>query len=174
MPALANVIQSYMANTGKTLAIVGGIVLVLVAIRVGLGVAHKPDDQQLIREAIQRSIQDSKEGKANGVLQLLSDDLKVNSTTMADTGQIAQFIRTNKPDLTVDDDKALVTGDEARVISPITLKIPLIGIEQKIKNVTLVFKKEDSHGFLFLPERKWKLTDVQLPDTAIQDAIMGN
>lgn len=161
-----------MANVGKTLAITGGIVALLLVARVGIGLTSKPDDQKLIREALQRSIQDSKEGKASGVLQLLSDNFQVNSASSGvDTGQIAQFIRTNKPDLKVDNDTALITGDEARIVSPVTLKIAVL--ERKIPEVTLVFQKEDGRGFLFLPERKWRLTDVRVPETALQDAILG-
>ncbi|RYG46636.1 hypothetical protein EON79_09610 [bacterium] len=165
-----------MTSTGKTIAIVGGILVVLVVARVGIGLANQPDDQTLIRAAIKESIQDSKEGKPGGVLDLLSDNFKVNSDSVnASPGQISQFIRNQKPEITVVNDKALVTGDEARIVSPVDLKLGLLGqsIERQIKEVTLVFRKEDSRGFLFIPQKKWKLTDVRVPETAILDVIAG-
>ncbi|RYG37926.1 hypothetical protein EON81_05220 [bacterium] len=166
-----------MTSTGKTIAIVGGILVVLVGVRVGIGLVNQPDDQTLIRAAIKESIQDSKEGKPGGVLDLLSDNFKVNSNTMGiNQGQISQFIRNQKPELTVVNDKALVTGDEARIVSPVDLKLNMLGqsMERQIKEVTMVFRKEESRGFLFLPQKKWKLTDVRVPDTAILEVLAGS
>lgn len=147
-----------------------GIALLLVAILGGVLLTvtgAKPNDAQLIREALDRSIKASREGRPGGVVDLLSRQLKFNEQEMSgNVGQIAQFIREQRPDLTVERVEPLVTGDEARVTSPVTLKLGFLGQSRdfRIKEVTLVFKKEASRRWLIIPDHKWSLSEVRAVD----------
>jgi len=156
--------------TKLIVAIVAALVVIL-GIRIGISAMSKPDDQKLIQAALKESIEASKEGRPGGVLDLLSDNLKFNSQDLTvNKSQIARFIHDNKPDVEVKDQKALVTGDEARIVSPVELTLGPFG-HRTMNEVTLVFNKEAAREFLIVPTHRWRLVDVRVPDTALTDML---
>jgi hypothetical protein len=163
-----------MNKTAKTLLIVVAVVAILGGIRVALSLGGKQDDQKLISEALQESLQASKEGRPGGVLDKLSASFKFNDQEMtANTRQIADFIKKQKPDVTIQNSEAVITGDEARIVSPVDLKVNFLGqsIDRRLKEVTIVFRKEEAREFLVIPTRKWRLTDVRVPDSTVTDLL---
>ena len=146
--------------------------LVLIFVRVGIGLANQPSDQAQIQTALKNSLEAGREGKPGSVISMLSDQLKVNNQTAPDLSQIAQFIRENKPDVTVERTQALITGDEARIVSPVDVKVNFVGqtLQQRLEGVTLVFRKEPARQFLVLPTSAWRLTEVRLPENGLSIA----
>ena len=144
-----------------------GVVVALVILRFTL-FAPQPNDQQQITQALNDSIEASKEGRAGGVLDLLSAKFKVNDQE-PNHFDIAKFIRNNKPDITVYNTNAVINGDTARIDTSVEVKISILkqDFDQKIDNVTLVFQKEDARKFLVIPTTAWHLTDVEVPNNAI-------
>ena len=139
------------------------LALLLLLLRVTI-FASPPDDQKQIAQALQDSIQASREGRPGGVLDLLSDKFQINSQS-PNHFDIAKFIRENKPEVEVYNTNAIVSGDTARIDTPVHVKFHILTqeIDQKIDHVTLVFQKEDGHKFLFIPDKEWHLVDVQAP-----------
>lgn len=165
----SGVIRS-MNQTAKVAAAVVAVVVVLGAVRIGIGLSQPQDDQKAIQKALDESLQASREGRPGGVLDLLSNDLKVNDqSSPASTQQIAKFIHDQKPDVTVENPKAFVSGDDATITSPVDLKLDFLGqnMSQRIDGVTLQFHKENAHAFLIFPTKKWVLTDVRVPQSAL-------
>jgi hypothetical protein len=154
--------------------VIVGIVIVLLCAKVAINIANKPDDPKLIQLALTEAIQASREGKPGGVMDLLSQNLKLNGTDVAaNANQIRDFIRKQHPDITVDDPSPQITGNEARIVSPVQLDFGLIG-KRSVPDVTMIFRKEDATEYLIIPTRKWRLTEVMAPDYAVAEFVSGN
>src|SRR4051812_25538220 len=114
-----------------------GIVVALILLRVTI-FAPQPDDQALIQNALKDSIEASKEGRPGGVLDFLSSKFKINSESPG-RFDIAKFIREHKPDITVYNTKAIISGDTARIETPVEVKLSVLtqNFDQTIDHVTL-------------------------------------
>lgn len=162
-----------MDKGAKALIGVVGLLVVLGGVRIAIGLANQPDDPKLIRQALDRAIQASREGKPGGVLDLLSKDLKLNDTDVGiHRADINKFIREQKPDLVVLDPTPKIIGEEARIVSPVELDLGILG-KRNLSQVTLIFKKEDATEYLVFPVRAWRLTEVRAPDTAVNELMGG-
>ena len=156
-----------MKDPKKVIFLMLGVVATLVLLRFTL-FAPQPNDQVLIERALQESIQASKDGRPGGVLDILSSKFRINDQSPG-RFDIAKFIRQNKPDVTVYNTKAVVSGDSARIETPVEVKLSVLNqnFDQRIDNVTLVFQKEDAHRYLVIPTTEWHLTDVEVPNDSI-------
>ena len=160
----------------KVVIAVIAVVVVLIGIRFAMTRSGGLTDQQQIEVALAESIKASKEGRPGGVMDKLSSKLQVNEMdTGSNRGQIAQYIKDNRPDVTILNKQAVVTGDEARIVSPVDIEVNLLGnkMSRQMKEVTLVFRKEDDREYLIFPVTKWKLAEVEVPDSALADFMMG-
>jgi len=163
-----------MGQTTKGFLILGAILVFLVGARTILGLIRPQSDKALIETALKESIQASKDGHPNGVLDKLSNNIQYNGTSAGGHQQeIADFIRDKKPDVVVENLDPVVTGDEATIVSPIDLKLSLLGqsMEKHVKDVTLLFKKEEDREWLIIPTHKWKLVEVHVPDASVAELI---
>lgn len=160
-----------MGKTAKTIGIIAGVILVLFVARIGLSMASRPDDQKLIQNALAEAVKASKEGKPGGVMDLLSKNLKVNDQEVGANGrQIADFVRQQKPNITVLEPQAQITGEEGRIVSPVELELFPFG-KRTLNEVTMIFRKEDATEYLVLPVTKWRLTEVRVPDTSVAEFV---
>jgi hypothetical protein len=159
--------QLDMKDPRKIIFLMIGVVAALVILRFTL-FAPSPNDQVLISQALMDSIQASKEGRPGGVLDLLSSKFKINDQEPG-RFDIAKFIRERKPDVTVDNDKAVVSGDSAQIQTSVEVKLSFLNqnFDQRVDNVTLVFQKEAAHKYLVIPTTAWHLTDVEVPNNSI-------
>ncbi len=159
-----------MAPSVRNAAILIAAALVLVGIMVTLVATNHPSDDVLIKQALTESIEASRKGQAGGVLDLLSKQLKVNQQAAPESSSIAKFIRESRPDITLTNEKPLVTGDEARIVSPMDLKLNFLGqsVSRHLDNVTLVFRREEGRSLLFLPVAKWRLSEVRMPENQVE------
>lgn len=153
---------------------IGGGVLgvVLVAFGVKFALAGRVDDQQLIRQALSEALKASKEGRPGGVMEKLSFKVNVNGSDYSSRDSaIANYIKNNHPDVTFGNDRAVVTADEATIVTPATVKLELLGnaMERTIQKVTLVFHRENDYEWLIIPTKKWRLAEVRVPDNALSD-----
>ncbi|MBN9503549.1 MAG: hypothetical protein J0H02_17365 [Armatimonadetes bacterium] len=146
----------------RPILIVAVILVVLVGIRTIMSLGG-PDDKQLVREALKKSIVASKEGRPGGVLDKLSKNLTVDGQSVGSSSQISQFIKSSKPDIEVVNTEPVVIGDEAKITSPVKVKFSLPGgnsIDRTIEDVTLTFAREDSMKWLIFPSKQWRLREV--------------
>lgn len=126
---------------------------------------YGPSDQQLIREALNQAIEASREGRPGGVMELLGDKFHVNSD-LPTSGQVADFIKSGRPDVSVPETSAFVSGDSARLTAPVRVKFSYLGInlDQTVKDVTLEFTREPAHEWVLVPYHRWKLTGITVPE----------
>ncbi len=157
----------------KPVFIAIGILVLLLAIRIGVGFINQPDDRALIKQAIDDSVQASRQGKPGGVLDLLSRNFKFNDIQLGNSGQVANLIRESKPELSISNLAPIVTGDDARLTTPIDLKLNLLGHETSghINDVHMVFKKEEAREWLVIPTHKWRLVEITAPPDALSQFI---
>jgi hypothetical protein len=150
-----------------------GVVIVLLAI-VGLKAVmtmNGPSDQVLVRQALTEAIKASKEGRAGGVMDYLSDQLKLNDQS-PERRQIAEFIKNSHPDISVEHpDPVVREGDgTAQINSPVAIKFSLpmgATIDKTIPNVTMKFEREDARTWLVIPTKQWRLVEVTVPQASI-------
>ena len=158
-----------------------GILALVLALIVGFRVVSLTmggkDDATLIRESLRQSLEASRKGEPGSVLDLLSSSITVNGEGQEGArGQVASFIRKQKPDIRVANQTPIVTGDEARITSPVTItaSIPILGDQTfDLKDVVLTFQKETAHEYLVIPVKKWRLTGVTAPPDAISSLAFG-
>jgi hypothetical protein len=148
--------------------VVFALVLLLV-LRVGISLSNRPSDQVLIERALDEAIQASKEGRPGGVLDLLSANLKVNDQLIgASNREIANFVRDQKPDVKVLEPSARIIGEEGRIVSLVDLDLGILGV-RRLKEVTMIFRREEATELVFIPTTKWRLVEVRVPDSTISD-----
>ena len=160
--------KTYMKRAYGLLALV---LLLVVGFRVVTLLTDRKDDKTLIQQALRQSLEASRKGEAGSALALLSESIRVNGEDQGgNRSGVAETIRKLKPDVTVANQNPLVTGDEATITSPVTLRasLPVFGDQAlDLKQVTLTFRKETGHAYLVFPVTQWRLTGV----TASPDAI---
>ena len=159
-----------MARGGKILLVTGGVVLLLVGAKLAVGLFSKVDDKTLILEAVKDGLKASKEGRPGGVLEKLSASLTVNGEgTPGAKSQIADYIKRLKPDVEFKSLEPQVFGDEARIETPATMSVSILGMNQSVelKNVTITLKREDSYEYLIFPKKAWRVSDVQVDVSAL-------
>ena len=143
--------------------ILGIVIVFAVGGRMILSVLNPPNDLALIKTALADSIKATKEGRPGGVMDKLSVNLKFNGESESgNRNEIARYIRNSRPEVTVEQIEPVVTGDEARIVSPVDLKIGLLGVnkEAHLKEV----KKRIMNGFFShlkngkLPKFRFQMT----------------
>ena len=159
--------------SSKAKLLVGVVVAIALAIPVLMILArdNRPDDV-LIREALAESIEASREGRPGGVMDFISNQLKINQQGGISQGQIARWIRDNKPDVKVIDTEIKVAsdGESAELTSDVEVKgeigvaIAKQKFERTFTGVRMTFQKEDGRKFLIIPSKVWRLTAVDVPD----------
>ena len=162
-----------MGKTNKALVAVVLAIVLFACVRVAISIVNKPDDPKLIQEALTDAIRASREGRPGGVVELFSDNLKLNNVNVGgNERQVMDFIQKQKPDIVFADTHAQITGSEARIVSPVSLDLGILG-KRNLKEVTLIFKKESSTDFLIIPTTKWRLVEVRAPESAVSDLFEG-
>ena len=156
------------------LALVLGLLIGFRVVSVAMG---QKDDATMIQESLRQSLEASRKGESGSVLDLLSSSIKVNGEEQNDARrQVADFIRKQKPAITVANQTPIVTGDEASITSPVTItaSIPLLGDQTfDLKDVVLTFQKETAREYLVIPVKKWRLTGVTAPPDALSSLAFG-
>lgn len=151
------------------------LLLAVIAIAAGVVAAlfvfardNRPDKEQ-INAALDESIAASKEGRAGGVLDLMSDQFEVSGIGKINRNWLAARIRENKPDVAFTNETLEINGDQAEMTADASLRLKIsLGpvsrdLSPSLKGVKLVFRKEDARKFIFVPARVWKLAEVKLP-----------
>jgi len=153
----------------RNFAVLLSAAVLLLGLKFAINSFNRPTDEVLIQQALAASIEASRKGEPGGVIDMLSQQLKVNQQLAPDTSEIKRFIKASHPEVTLSNTRALVTGNEARIVSPVNLKFSFLGqtVNQPIDSVTLVFQKEEAREFLFLPVSKWRLIEVRMPENQV-------
>lgn len=158
----------------KTFLILGMLLVFLVGGKVILSTLQPQDDKKLIQEALTESIKASREGRPGGVMDKLSVNIKYNDQDVSGNSRdIARYIRESKPDIVVENPEPDISGEEAKINSPVTLSVSFLGhsVDKRIKNVTLIFRKESDRDYLIFPATKWKLAEVRVPDDSVAGLV---
>lgn len=158
----------------KALAILAAALVAAVGLKLGSSLLNPPADKTLIAEAVAAAVKDSREGKPGSVVDLISKNLVINDqTSQGDPRQVSEFIRKARPDVTIERPDPTITGDEARIVSPVMLEASFLGqrMERRMGEVTLVLRKEEDRDWLIIPRKTWKLVEVRVPETSIADLV---
>lgn len=148
------------------------ILIVLIGVRVVVGLKPQEDDRTAIRRVLSESIAASREGRPGGVMDKLSSGLKVNNEEAgSNLREVANFIKKQRPEIVVSNPNPIVTGDEARITSPVEMSVSFLGQTRNIhlKDVTLLFRREDARTFGVVPTKTWKLAEVTGATPSIAD-----
>jgi len=160
--------------TSKNAAIVG-IACLALAGGIWLVFSPGPSDQEQIKEALAKSIKASREGRPGGVLELLSSNFKVNNTEYSTSStNFTNAIRNYKPDLKVANTTPAISGDQATIISDVTLDASILSMHKTvdIPQATFTFHKESGTKWGLIPSKDWKLDQVTIPQSSV-DQVMA-
>jgi hypothetical protein len=166
-----------MTSGKKILSATGGLVLLLLVGKIGLGFMNQPDDKTLIAAAIKEAQNAGKEGRPGGVLDFLSVSLNVNGSDVeGNRGEIAKYIKNSKPDIELTNIEPIITGEEARLESPANVKIGIAMLSKTvtIPNVVVNLKKEVGRDWFIIPRKSWKITQIRAPIEDFTSLFMGN
>ncbi len=127
-----------------------------------------PSDQALIEEALREATKNGKEGKPGGVLDYLSGDFRVGEFAPT-SGDVADFVKNQKPEVTILDPKPIIRGDLAEITSSVSIKFGVgnIGTTQTVDNVRVVLRRETGLKFGIFPAPRWKIVEVSAKDAAL-------
>lgn len=133
-----------------------------------------PSDQELIDQALAEAIKAGREGRPGSVLELLSNEFRLNEQQIGSRSQVARAIRDYKPDVSVANTTAVISGDGAVIESPVTLRAqPPIPLSFEIPMVRMEFQRENATKWLVLPDKRWRLSRVTIP-TDVFNQISGS
>lgn len=142
--------------------IIASAIVVITGLTV-LFIATAPTDEELIREALDESIQASREGKPNPVLDNLASSFTWNGQTVGlDRGEIAQFVRLSKPEIELGQYKTEINGDEAVIVTDVQVKIEIQTL--KYDRVEIRLRRDTGTRWLVFPSARWKIYEVSAPD----------
>ena len=161
-----------MSNVAKFIGVVAitGVAAFVIKYALAQGVS----DQALIKQTLDTAVKASRDGQPGGVLDKLSFHVKLNGTDYSGSQRnIADYIKKSQPDITFQNTKPVVTGDEATMISDADMKIDFLGrkLDRHIEKIKLVFHREDDREWLIIPTKTWKLAEVQVPETALANIM---
>lgn len=148
--------------------VAAGLVLVAL-IALGLGAyLSGPSDEQLVREALQDSIEASRNGQPGGVLEHLSRSLTFNEVPVESRQDVANFIRNSRPsvELLTSDPPIRFEGSTAEMVADfhVAVAFGMVSIDQSIRGVVVRFRRESGTRWLVLPASRWRIAEVSAPD----------
>ncbi|MCW5943087.1 MAG: hypothetical protein KIS66_12705 [Fimbriimonadaceae bacterium] len=152
------------AKFGLVLLLVIGVVAAVLR----FGASSAVSDRVLIDRALDEAILASKEGRPGGVLDLLSRNLEVNGEPIFQRGEIADFIKKQKPEVTIERAPLRLSedGKTAEMKAPVTMTLRLFTLEKSFtfREVTFRFAKEEATEYLVIPTKKWRIQRVTASD----------
>ncbi len=144
--------------------------LLVVGAIVGWFNVSQPNDQVLIRRALDQAIAASRDGQPGGVLEKLSFSFKINRQSPGSMFDVAKFVQQQRPDVEVPefpDSDIRVSGDVASLTTPV--KVSMLTLSFDLPTVDITFRKEESLAFFFIPTRAWKVAEVSAPEGSLPD-----
>ena len=167
-----------MTSGKKILGVTATVVGLLMIGKIGLGFLNQPDDKTLIVEAVKEAQKAGREGRPGGVLDFLDlPKLQLNGEDATGAApQIANYVKNSKPDIEFTKIEPIVTGDDARIETPATVKIgvAMFTKDVTIPNVVINLKKEVEHEWLFIPKKSWKITQIRANPADLASFSSGN
>lgn len=160
-----------MDRSRKAIFTLLSVALLALSLRAYVAWVHRPNDATLVREALLEAIQASREGRPGSAAELLGTSIKVDKVEVTSVQrQITDFIRKQRPSITVDHPNLKIIGNEARIVSSVEIDLGIFG-NRRLSQVTMIFRKEDSTEYLVIPTRKWHIVEVRTPDSALSELI---
>ena len=148
--------------------IIASAIVVLSGLTV-LFIVTAPTDEQLIRRAIDQSVQASREGKPNPVLDNLTRTFTWNGQTVGlNRSEVSRYVRLGKPEIDLGHYKPEINGEEARVVTDAHIKIEFqsLKFDQTVPGIEIKLKREMGTRWLVFPSARWKIYEVTAPDLA--------
>jgi hypothetical protein len=160
-----------MDKSRKAIFILLSVALLALCLRSYVAWINRPNDATLVRQALLEAIQASREGRPGSAAELLGTSIKIDNVEVTSVQrQITDFIRKQRPNLTVDHPAPKIIGNEARIVSSVEIDLGLFG-NRRLRQVTMIFRKEDSTEYLVIPTRKWHLVEVRTPESALSELM---
>ena len=133
-----------------------------------LFIVTAPSDEDLIRTALEESIQASREGRPSVVLDNISRSLTFNGAPVGSRAEIADFVRRNKPDFEIGPIDPVIDGDVATIVTSIRMNGTVLtySFDETVSGVQIRFTRETGVRWLLFPGTKWRISEVTVPDLA--------
>lgn len=146
------------------LALVGGVFVVR-------GLLAQPADKQLIEAALEEAALASREGRPGGVFDYLSRSLQVNEIEVGTGRNVADYIRNAKPRVEFINPVIEILGDDARVVSDVTVQAFPMPQPVRVAGVTVQLAKETKMHWLVFPGKQWRIVRIDAPNANLSDFV---
>ena len=134
-----------------------------------LFIVTAPTDEQLIRSAIDESVQASREGKPNPVLDNLTRTFTWNGQTVGlNRSEVSRYVRLGRPEIDLAPYRPEINDDKATVVTDAHIKIEFqsLKFDQTVPGLEIKRKRETGTRWLVFPSARWKIYEVTAPDLA--------
>ncbi len=152
-----------MQNKGKWAIAVGIIAILLLGVRMVMfsGVS----DHELIRQTIDEALAAGRDGRPGGVLEQLSQTFQFNDEAAWDKRQLAQVIRTSRPEITLYNREPVIRDDTATVVTRARVRGQALGmpINFDIPSVTIQLRRGTQMRYWIVPMKKWRIVSISAP-----------
>ena len=139
--------------------ILGIVLFIGVAASMTFVYVFGPTDEQLIQEALEESIQASREGSSGGVLSRLASNFTYNNEGIGARTDAARWIQTLRPEISVFSREIIKDGEKARIVTPVKVTFAG-GINVDLETVTVTFKKSTGTRYVVFPYADWQIESV--------------
>lgn len=126
--------------------------------------AFGPTDEQLIHQALDKSVASSKEGSPWGVLDQLRGEFTFNGEMIRSRAEVVKFIRDTKPSITLGERSLRIQGDEAFLTVPVSVVFEG-GAAFQMPTVEIEFKRDGGFRYFVFPYPEWKMKAVRTGDS---------
>ena len=147
--------------------IIASSVVVLAGLTI-LFVVTAPSDEELIRTALAESVQASRDGRPSELLNHMSRSLTLNGIQGVSRSDIAEYVRTIKPDIDLGSFEPVIEGDAATVVTDVRVNGTFFNftVDQTVPGVQIKLAKEPGTRWLLLPGARWRITEITVPGLA--------
>lgn len=153
----------------KRILAIGALLFLVAGVFVVRGLLTQPPDKQLIEEALEEAALASREGRPGGVFDYISKGLQLNDVEVGTGRNVADYIRNAKPRVEFLNPVVEILGDDARVISDVTVQAFPMPQPIKVSGVTVQLAKETKMNWLVIPGKQWRIVRIDAPNTNMSD-----
>ncbi len=118
-----------------------------------------PTDDQLILEALEESVQASREGSSGGVLSRLASNFTYNNEDIGARTNAARWIQTLRPEITFFNRDIVKEGGKASITAPVKV-VFAGGINVDLNSVKVTFRKGTGTRYVIFPYANWQIESV--------------
>jgi hypothetical protein len=122
----------------------------------------EPSDDAKVRASLAEIEKSGPAGDAFGLVEELSRGLTFNGNSEVSRGEVSQWVRQGQPEIRFHRREPVLTGDEARLQTDVSVKANWMGMESGLtfEGVEMIWAKEQGWKWGVFPVSAWRLREI--------------